>query len=111
MSDLSIAPGPGDAPVCPVCQGELRHIHTGARGGVFWCEMSLFMCPTHGAVYRTREGMDRADGDDSGAPIRPPDKPPVRPNQAAAAMPESTDIDPPLLPRILTTGLNHDTQG
>jgi uncharacterized protein YbaR (Trm112 family) len=99
MSGLPIAPGAGDAPVCPVCQGELRHIYSGARSGLFGCEMSLFMCSTHGAVYRTREGIEQPDrdGDVSGALTRRPDKPPLTPTSAAAVPQESTQTDSPLL--------------
>jgi len=98
MSGSSIAPDPSDVPVCPVCQGGLRHIFTGARGGLFGCEISFFKCPTHGAVYRTREGMDQSDrhgDDDRGVPIGRPDKPPPMPNRAAA-VPEPTNPDAPL---------------
>src|SRR5664279_3043194 len=98
MSESPNADRVTGSPVCPVCQGSLRHIYTGARGGVFWCEMSLFMCPTHGAVCGTREGLDPPDRDkdDSGSLIHPPDKPPLTPNRAAAAIWESTEPDLPL---------------
>ena len=85
-------------PRCPVCQGELRFVQSGVRGGPqLYAEIHVYECPKHGAVYLTREGLrgqapDNVRGDSGyadGPGITAPRKPaPPTLNDAAIAMPE-----------------------
>jgi hypothetical protein len=81
-----------DAPTCPVCGGDLRHLSSQSYGGIFRYEISVYQCPKDGPVYRTREGMRSADGDDDrDARVGAPHKPTPKPNRAAIAIPEPDD--------------------
>jgi hypothetical protein len=79
-----------DPPLCPACKGPVSFVRSTTAGGRLRWEVSVWVCPHDGPVYRTREGRPGPGGDDDsivGSRLGPPSSP----RQSAAAVPEPED--------------------